>query len=396
MHAPAPAARAARIEHLDALRGLALLGIAVVNIGVFASPWWGLGAPDPAFAAPFDRLLQALVAALFEMKFYLLFSFLFGYSFSLQQGAAARAGQAFAPRMGRRLLGLWLLGALHAALLFHGDILTTYALMGALLLGLSRAGETAQLRIAHGLIVATALAWAALGALAWLQPAPAADAAAQAQALLRGFTGAPADVLAARAGELAATWPILLLLQAPCALAMFLYGLAAGRRTLAARLDEYRPLLRRLRRIGFAVGLPAALALGAIEAWPASEPVQLWVLALSLLTAPLLSLAYAALALPWFARGGARIADRLAPAGRMALSNYLLQSVAMALLFTGYGLGWMGRVSPAAALAIALALFAAQLWLSRAWLRRFAYGPVEWLLRAATIGAWPRMGKAAY
>ncbi|UZW61329.1 DUF418 domain-containing protein [Lysobacter enzymogenes] len=396
MRPPASATRAARIEHLDALRGLALFGIAVVNIGVFASPWWGLGAPDPAFSAPLDRIALALVATLFEMKFYLLFSFLFGYSFSLQQAAAARAGQAFAPRMGRRLLGLWLIGALHAALLFHGDILTTYALMGALLLGLSRAGETAQLRIAHGLIVATALAWAALGILAWLQPAPAADAAAQAQAVLRGFTGAPAGVLAARADALTSAWPILLALQAPCALAMFLYGLAAGRRTLAARLDDYRPLLRRLRRVGFAVGLPAALALGTIEAWPVSEPVQLWVLALSLLTAPLLSLAYAALALPWFAGGGARIADRLAPAGRMALSNYLLQSAAMALLFTGYGLGWMGRISPAATLAIVLALFAAQLCLSRAWLRRFAYGPVEWLLRAATIGAWPRMGKAAY
>ena len=185
-------------------------------------------------------------------------------------------------------------------------------------------------------------------------------------------------------------------MQAPCALAMFLYGLAAGRRELAARLDDYRPLLRRLRTVGFSIGLPAALALGANAMRPVSEAVQLWVLALSLLTAPLLTLAYAATALPWFARGGARIAAWLAPAGRMALSNYLLQSAAMAWLFTGYGFGLMGRVSPAAVAGIALALFAAQLWLSRLWLQRHAYGPLEWLLRALTIGAWPRNGKPAY
>ncbi|MBN7135035.1 hypothetical protein A7A76_09720 [Lysobacter enzymogenes] len=383
----------ARIEQLDALRGLSLLGIMLVNIGVFASPWWGLG-PDPVHADPLDRAVEALVTAVFEMKFYLLFSFLFGYSFSLQQDAAARAGEAFAPRMGRRLLGLWAVGALHAVLLFHGDILTTYALMGAALLALSGAGERTQLRIAHTLILATALGWAGLGVAAWMRPqafAEPAAAAIQAQTLLRGFTGAPAQVLAARWHEIGGTWPILLLLQAPCALAMFLYGMIAGRRGIAARLDDYRPLLRRLRLAGFAIGVPAALALGANALWPVSDAVQLWVLALSLLTAPLLSLAYAACALPWLARGGARLAERLAPAGRMALSNYLLQSAALAFVFTGYGWSAMGRATPAQAVAIALAVFAAQLWLSRWWLRRFAYGPLEWLLRALTIGAWPRL-----
>lgn len=388
----------ARIEHLDALRGLSLLGIMLVNIGVFASPWWGIGL-DPVHADPLSRAVDALVTAVFEMKFYLLFSFLFGYSFSLQQRAAARAGEAFAPRMRRRLLGLWVVGALHAVLLFHGDILTTYALMGAVLLGLSRASERTQLRIAHALIAATALGWGGLGVLAWADPQALADpaaTAAQAQTILQGFTGAPSQVLAARWREIGGTWPILLLLQAPCALAMFLYGLIAGRREIAARLDDYRPLLRRLRIAGFAIGVPAALALGANALWPVSEAVQLWVLALSLLTAPLLSLAYAACALPWFARGGARLADRLAPAGRMALSNYLLQSAVLAVVFTGYGWGAMGQATPAQAVAIALAVFVAQLWLSRWWLRRFAYGPLEWLLRALTIGAWPRLRRPAY
>jgi uncharacterized protein len=86
---------------------------------------------------------------------------------------------------------------------------------------------------------------------------------------------------------------------------------------------------------------------------------------------------------------GAPLLAWLAPAGRMALSNYLLQSLVCALVFTAYGLGLMGRVAPLACVLCVLALFAAQLALSRWWLARFSYGPVEWLLRALTLAAWP-------
>lgn len=102
------------------------------------------------------------------------------------------------------------------------------------------------------------------------------------------------------------------------------------------------------------------------------------------------------LALMLFQRdAGARIARALAPAGRMALSNYLLQSLACALIFTGYGLGLMGRVSPGLGVLIALGLFAGQMAASAWWLRRFAYGPVEWVLRALTIGRWQAMRRTA-
>lgn len=113
-------------------------------------------------------------------------------------------------------------------------------------------------------------------------------------------------------------------------------------------------------------------------------------LAMDLFTAPLLSMSYAAaLLLAMRTRPGAALARTLAPAGRMALSNYLMQSVVCAFLFTGWGLRLTGSVSPGAGLAIAVGIFLAQLPLSAWWLRRHAYGPVEWLLRALTVGAWP-------
>jgi uncharacterized protein len=118
-------------------------------------------------------------------------------------------------------------------------------------------------------------------------------------------------------------------------------------------------------------------------------------LAADLLTAPLLSMSYAAaFLLALRTRRGGRIGAWLAPAGRMALSNYLMQSVACAFLFTAWGLRLFAAVSPLAAFGMAVAIFAAQLPLSAWWLRRHAYGPVEWFLRALTLGAWPAWRRA--
>ncbi len=131
----------ARLLHLDALRGFALLGILMVNIATFASAYYGMAVPDPLFPRPVDNAVRWLVSFLFETKFYLLFSFLFGYSFTLQMNSAQQRGTAFVPRMLRRLVGLWLIGAMHAVFLYQGDILCTYALLGLVLLLLRRRSE---------------------------------------------------------------------------------------------------------------------------------------------------------------------------------------------------------------------------------------------------------------
>ncbi|MGO1975535.1 MAG: hypothetical protein ACTH2Q_21475, partial [Propionibacteriaceae bacterium] len=99
-----------RVHDVDALRGFALLGIFAVNITFMASAYPGNLVEDPSFISPLDGAARFVVAALFSMKFYLLFSFLFGYSFVLQMDAAERAGTAFVPRMLRRVLGLFVLG----------------------------------------------------------------------------------------------------------------------------------------------------------------------------------------------------------------------------------------------------------------------------------------------
>jgi uncharacterized protein len=126
------------------------------------------------------------------------------------------------------------------------------------------------------------------------------------------------------------------------------------------------------------------------------SPWSLAGLAIGLLTSPFLTAAYGAGALLFFqTESGARIREALAPAGRMALSNYILQSLICSLIFYAYGLRLIGRMPPLAVLTLGVAIFIVQLGISRWWMARFAYGPLEWLLRALTLGAWPAWRKSA-
>ncbi|WP_309248521.1 DUF418 domain-containing protein [Streptomyces sp. MNP-20] len=388
---PAVTARA-RLTDVDALRGFALLGILLVNIHYLASAHHGSGVEDPAFGAPLDTAVRSVTAALFEAKFFLLFSFLFGYSFTLQLTSAERAGARFAPRFLRRLAGLFVLGVLHAVLLFPGDILTTYAALGLILLSLRRMRPRTAVRLAVALCALTALGYALLALVAHaarLSPdlAAAAAGADEATAALRS---GPASVVGAHLDELPDVVFLLAFFQAPAALAAFLLGLAAGRRQALADLDRHQRLLRRLQAVGFPVGLAGGVVYAHASLAHPGTAYQVLALGVDVITAPLLAAAYAATVLRVVrSPRGRAVSAVLAPAGRMTLTNYLTQSLVCALLFTGYGAALVGRVSPLGVTAVALALFAVQAAACRWWLRGHPYGPVEWLLRAVTHLARP-------
>lgn len=383
-----------RLAHVDALRGFALFGILIVNIGVFSSPFYGAGVADPVYSRPVDLGVRWLIAWLFETKFYLLFSFLFGYSFTLQMAAAERGQAAFAPRFLRRLAGLAVLGAAHAVLFYQGDILVTYALLGLGLLGCRSVAPQRALCVALWLIVLAASVWALLGWLSFLdpvQPGYLAQYKAQALAAIEAYRGDIGSTVAQHIHELSTSvWFMVLFVQGPFVFAMFLVGYALGRRNALADPWARPGVLWLLCALGLLPGLAGSAAYATSSLPFAGAAWELPGLAADLLTAPLLSMSYAALfLLAWRTRVLGRALRWLAPAGRMALSNYLMQSVVCAFLFTGWGLRLFASVSPLATVGIAVAIFAAQLPWSAWWLRHHAYGPVEWLLRALTIGALP-------
>ncbi|USW95160.1 DUF418 domain-containing protein [Pseudomonas proteolytica] len=385
-----PATATARLVQVDALRGFALFGILSVNIWAFADPFYASTSSNPAYASALDHGVRLLVAWLFETKFYLLFSFLFGYSFTLQMAAAERAEAAFAPRMLRRQLALLALGLVHGALLYYGEILSTYALLGLVLLAARNLSAARAQRWAVGLVVVACSLWMALGVLQGLAGEWVGTGQGEAQAKLTAFSAGALQTLQFHSREVWATVPALWLLQGPSALAMFLFGYAAGRQQWLASPQAWEPRTRRLLLMTAPLGLLGALLYALTAAYKPGGGLETFAFGLGQLTAPLLTAAYCLLMLALFnTTAGARLCARLAPLGKMALSNYLMQSMLLGLLFTGYGAGWINQVEPWLLLPMAAAIFILQMWLSTHWLRRHPYGPFEWLLRAATLMAWP-------
>lgn len=384
-----------RIDALDALRGFALFGIFVVNLEWFANPVYALGA-GRAYAG-LDAAAAWVVAFAFQAKFFVLFSFLFGYGLAVQLAGAEGRGEALGPRYARRLGGLLAFGVLHATCLFVGDILVSYALLGAALWALRAWSPGRLARFAAGLVGAAVLAHAALALGAAPDAAAAADFARRADEARRHYLGSFADAAGQRVRDLALVAVFTPLFNWPTAMAMFALGLGAGRARVVAELPRHLPPLRRL--------LPWALALGvagnaayatfadSASAAPALAAASFVGLAVS---APALSFVYA-MAVVRAARSPrlARYMEPLRAAGRMSLTNYLAQAVVASLLFNGYGLGWYGRVGPAALLVVAAVVFGGQLALSSWWLARFRFGPDEWLLRCWTYGRWEPIRRGA-
>jgi uncharacterized protein len=376
-----------RIDLLDILRGFALFGILVVNMAVFKSPLIGIEPPTDLF----NRAAVWLIAFAFETKFYVLFSFLFGYGLSVQIDRAEARGVAIAPRYLRRLVGLFLLGIAHAFLLYIGDILVAYALIGVVLFLMRRRSSRALLVTAALLVGSTAAFFLLVGLLVLatggIEGGVDTGGTAQITAITEAYRGDPGAVIAQRARDYPMTLAFAIIIQGPTVLAMFLVGLWAGRREIVARSADYLAPLRRLRLIGLAVGVPGAIVWATYEAVNGTDftPNFLFAAAVNFATAPLLTVVYATtIILLCAAPAWRRRLGFLAPVGRLALSNYLLQSLVGSLIFTGYGLGLFGRVGAAAGLALSVAICAAQIPLSSWWSRHFLFGPAEWLLRSFT------------
>lgn len=388
-----PVQRRERIDLLDVLRGFALGGIVVVNYQVFA----GLLFMDPAAVAALgmtaaDRAIQFLIHLLLEQKFYSLFSLLFGIGFSIQMGRATDRGSAFAPFFRRRLAVLLGIGLLHAILIWPGDILVLYAVLGFVLLLFREASARTVLRWGIALLLSPIAIYGLF--LAIRMPDPMASMAGNGPSpLLRALTafaeGSYPEVVATNAFMFVGRWiQYLLSIRIPRVLGMFLIGVWLDRRNVFRNPEENRALLVRTAVWGAAIGLPANAAVAWMGESQASLPASargLLSMSLSAVGVPTLALAYAsAIALAMRKMAGRSGWMVLAPMGRMALTQYLLQSVVAVAVFYGLGLGLLGRTRPLTATAIALLVFTVQLVLSRLWMARFAFGPAEWVWRRLT------------
>jgi len=412
-----------RIHLLDALRGLSLAGICLAH---FSEQY--LGNMEPAAFQGYarhgvlDTVAEAIIFILVRGKGFALFSFLFGVSLALQMDRAREreAPGQFYPRFVWRLVLLFGIGFAHS-LLYRGDILTIYALLGLPLLLMSRAPGR----------------WLLIGAAVLFLGAPRIFVAATQPPMTKAELGAKEAAMegqAVRHWEAVTDGRVLDMVRLNLTdslglrnefqfgaigrgyqtLGYFMLGLWAGRRRLFELVDENLKLFRRIFRwgVGVTVGLPV-LGIGlAAVAWLASgggggraetqrvvDPTN-WAFVAGITVYDLWNLAMTLAIVAGFVllfrrqQWQPRLL-RLAPVGKLALSNYLLQTVVGTFIFYGFGLGLLGRVGSSVTMIVALALFAVQTVVSRWWQGRFRYGPVEWLWRSLTrLSAQPFLGAA--
>jgi uncharacterized protein len=391
---------ARRIEVVDALRAFALTGILQVNIQSFV---WGTGDPLGYFGKPpstADALVHVLIGTLVSIKFMSIFAFLFGVGFALQWRSIRRrsASVDIARRVyRRRLFFLLAVGLAHGALLYYGDILAFYALCGFIMLlyadvriaRLARAVRNAWLTFSIW-----SLAWIALSESARISFAPEDDPTqipASALARFMIYTeGGSIDQLLARVGDYGQALLSMAVLSTPQIVALFLLGALAGRLGWLSRPDRHPKVWRAATWIG-AMAAPLALAgawlnFAAIRDQPGDPSSLGYALQLAgSLTACLYVVLFVR------NRGGfmRRVIAWLAPAGRMPLTNYLLQSVAMGALLSGWGLGLGAELSRAQLVLLGLAVAVLQLVASHGWIARYGQGPVEAAWRAWTYRSLP-------
>jgi uncharacterized protein len=381
-----------RQEFADELRGFALLGIIFVN-----APFLGISADGftaDSVLAWYDRAAAFAVIALAQAKFYLLFAFLFGYSMHF---IVKDDGATSVRRFRRRLLGLGVLGIAHAALLFVGDILFLYAVLGVTLIWMRRLSDRVVMRVAvlAGIVwvlLLTALPLAVMSVMA--EPAGSFSdeewiVASQLfnQAMREGSFF---EASAARISFWTLASSSIFFLNGLGVLAAFALGLVAGRRSLFARPELHRPLWQ----AGLRWGLSTGLCLGFLSAWLVVGPgaqVGSWGLretagiALGFAGAPLLSWGYVSVLATMHA-GGVRGLAIFRPAGRMSLSCYIGESLMLSLVFCAYGLGLFGKLNAGAVSALALGTWIALDLLAKATQSRWASGPLESLLRRFSAG----------
>ena len=407
-----------RLGSVDVLRGFALLGILAMNVVSFGWPFSGYDNPDlsggPSLA---NRSAWLVNHVLFSGKMMSLFSMLFGAGLVLMADRAADRGAKLAGVYYRRVLWLLVIGLIHGYFIWSGDILFPYALCGLVLFFFRGLTPRWLIGLGTALILLSTAAFPVMGFGLGYVRGLAAEAQAerdaggeldpgqvelldsweQMQVMFDPTEEQYAEQLAAFRGSYREVQPHRVeetfQFQAMY-LPLFIWGIA-GRMLLGMGLMKLGVFagVRSTRfyvgmaALGYLVGLPITIY-GGIDSWQSGfdgiRGIQVGG-SLGLLGTVPIALGHAAVVMLVLRSSLLQgLTTRLAAVGRMALTNYLMQSILCTTLFYGYGLGYFGTIARPGLWLVVLAVWALQLWYSPRWLSRFRFGPMEWLWRSLT------------
>jgi uncharacterized protein len=392
-----------RIEAVDMVRGFALFGVILVNMFNFGSGglFWN---------EPIDEFAWSVKRFFFETKSWRLFAFLFGFGFALQLIRATECGAKFTPIYIRRLVILFIFGAVHAVI-YDGDILMHYAELGLVLMLFRNVQPKLLLVLSVCLLAVFPVGRAVTSFMEPTQTAPTADYVVRLEAAKVEMeeyrtthpyaVGSIRDVIAENA-HLKNPFRRLLGPESSLAVfAMFLLGLYTGRRGIFNDIPKHLDLIRRVFWWGLTVGLACMGAERILNARTGYEVFgeqqatflpQLFGDVLFAYGSTLLALGYAAgITLLAHNDRGKWLLAPFGAAGRMALTVYISASVMFGALFYNFAFGKAFYLGPAPVTGYAIIFFAILILFAVWWTSRFRFGPMEWLWRALTYGKLPPM-----
>ncbi len=366
-----------RIVWIDIVRGFAILGIFIVNIGAFSAPYFMYGGAEDAWNEPIDQFVQIVIDVFFQGSFYTLFSILFGFSWQLMKDRLDIKGINYSAFLFRRQLILVGFGIIHAFLLWHGDILLSYGLVGLLLLLFIEVKDR-TLIVWVVLLLGGSVSLLTIGFYQVRNLIEGTNETAISQAMENYSSNQLFVIL----GQNLEDWSIAnsgtsFIFLIITLLPLFLIGMYLARKRWLHEPGKHQQLLWRILLVTFPLFI--LLKLG-----PYSIDNPLW---LSYLqdnlggTASALFYLVFLTLLSQYSRGLILI-EPFKYVGRMALSNYILQSIFCFILFYGIGFGLYGSIKPSIAIFIVIGFYSLQVIGSKWWLSRFRFGPLEWVWRS--------------
>ncbi|MBQ4820183.1 DUF418 domain-containing protein [Aquimarina sp. MMG016] len=387
-----------RIVIIDALRGFALGGVALVHMTeqYIASP-----PPDGLMEVTngiLDQIFQGIIGFLIIGKFFALFSILFGLSFFIQMESTSNKGKNYSKRFLWRSFLLLLIGYTHH-LFYKGDILTIYALLAPFLIPFYRIKNTWILLVAGLMLVSVPrfISFSIFGSESAFGLPSFMDANSEfntsyIRTLKEGSIG---EVFSANAriGMLQKMdFQVGFFARFYLTYGYFLIGLWLGKISLFEKVQEYIPKIKNWLRWSILFFVIALIITGGVFAL-SPQPVDFkhWLHVIAINAYDWSNICLTAIILCSFIllyqkNRGNKILSFFAPYGRMALTNYILQSIIGTFILFGWGLGYLGKIRVSYLVIIAIVLISLQTIGSRVWLHYFRYGPLEWIWRCTTIG----------
>ena len=384
-----PLSERERIVSIDILRGFAILGIFLVNMPALFSPFLYLN-PETYWKEGIDQTLHAFVDIFGQASFYPLFAFLFGYG-AIMIAERSKIKELSFPRLFvRRLFILLVFGCIHAFLIWHGDILITYAITGFMFMLFYKCkGKTLLIT---GLLVYV-IPFALLSSLSFLtlllSDMNASELLYNEEAVLASLKvyseGSFSEITSQRIQDWMYTngpanaWLLIINI-----LPLMLLGAAFAKQGWLVDVKKNKKLLTRLMFVGLIGGLFLKVLPYIYGLNFANLLIQ------DQFGGPLLALFY----MTFFVlilqnRAIYKLLKPLANVGRMSISNYLLQSIVFTWIFYGYGFGLYGDISYVFGFVLVFVFYSVQIILSKWWLARYQYGPVEYIWRWGTYGQKP-------